>query len=84
MTVGINCALGAKEMRPYVEALSNVADTFIHCYPNAGLPNPLSETGYDETPEVTSAQVKDFVDSGFVNLLGGMLRYNTRASSCNS
>ena len=71
MTVGINCALGAIEMRPYVEALSNIADTFVHCYPNAGLPNPLSETGYDETPEVTSEQVRDFVDSGFVNLLGG-------------
>ena len=71
LTVGINCALGAVEMRPYVEALSTVSDTYVHCYPNAGLPNPLSETGYDETPEVTSAQVKDFVDSGFVNLLGG-------------
>jgi len=54
IAVGLNCALGAKLMRPYIEELSKVADTFISCYPNAGLPNPLSETGYDETPEYTS------------------------------
>src|SRR6266853_1021804 len=49
IAVGLNCALGAKLMRPYIEELSNVSDTFISCYPNAGLPNPLSETGYDES-----------------------------------
>src|SRR6266850_1498506 len=52
IAVGLNCALGAKLMRPYIEELSNVADTYISCYPNAGLPNPLSDTGYDETPFV--------------------------------
>lgn len=71
LTVGINCALGAQEMRPYLEALSRVSDTFVHCYPNAGLPNPLSETGYDETPEMTSDQVSEFVSGELVNLLGG-------------
>src|SRR5690606_15446077 len=56
IAVGLNCALGAALMRPYIEELSKVAaDTFVSCYPNAGLPNPMSETGFDETPEVTSS-----------------------------
>jgi 5-methyltetrahydrofolate--homocysteine methyltransferase len=71
IAVGLNCALGAKLMRPYIEELSNVADTYISCHPNAGLPNPLSETGYDETPEYTSSQLKEFADSGFLNIVGG-------------
>jgi len=71
LTVGLNCALGAKLMRPYIEELSTVADTFICCYPNAGLPNPLSETGYDETPEYTSRLLKEFAESGFLNVVGG-------------
>jgi 5-methyltetrahydrofolate--homocysteine methyltransferase len=71
IAVGLNCALGAKLMRPYIEELSNVADTFISCHPNAGLPNPLSETGYDETPEYTSSQLREFADSGFLNIVGG-------------
>ena len=71
LTVGLNCALGAKLMRPYIEELSNVADTFVSCYPNAGLPNPLSETGYDETPDYTSALLKEFGDAGFLNIVGG-------------
>jgi len=71
IAVGLNCALGAKLMRPYIEELSNVADTYISCYPNAGLPNPLSETGYDETPEYTSSQLKEFGESGFLNIVGG-------------
>jgi len=50
LCVGVNCALGAEAMRPFVKSLSARADTFVHCYPNAGLPNPLAETGYDETP----------------------------------
>lgn len=70
-SVGINCALGAEEMRPYIEELSRVADCRISCYPNAGLPNPLSETGYDETPEITSTLLLDFAESGFLNLVGG-------------
>src|SRR6267142_2372689 len=71
IAVGLNCALGAKLMRPYIEELSNVADTFISCYPNAGLPNPLSETGYDETPEYTSGLLREFGESGFLNIVGG-------------
>ena len=71
LAVGLNCALGASEMRPYVEALSAVADCYVSCYPNAGLPNPLSETGYDETPDDTSSLVQGFTDSGLINILGG-------------
>ena len=71
ISVGINCALGAVEMRSYIEALSNVSDTFVSAYPNAGLPNPLSETGYDETPEQTADALKDFAESGFINIIGG-------------
>lgn len=70
-SVGINCALGAEDMRPYIEELSQTADCRISCYPNAGLPNPLSETGYDETPEITSTLLLDFAESGFVNIVGG-------------
>lgn len=69
--VGINCALGANAMRPYVKALSDVADCYVHCYPNAGLPNPLSETGYDETPEDTASQVEGFARDGLLNIAGG-------------
>lgn len=71
LSVGINCALGAQEMRPYIEELSKIADCYISCYPNAGLPNPLSETGYDQTPADTSSYLEDFARSGFVNIVGG-------------
>ncbi|CAN1529782.1 MetH Methionine synthase I, cobalamin-binding domain [Methylophilaceae bacterium] len=71
MTIGLNCALGATLMRPYVEELSNIADTFVCIYPNAGLPNPMSDTGFDETPDVTSSLVKEFAESGFLNIAGG-------------
>ncbi|WP_151447877.1 methionine synthase [Lacisediminimonas profundi] len=71
LTVGLNCALGAALMRPYAEELSNIADTFVCIYPNAGLPNPMSDTGFDETPDVTSSLLKDFAESGFVNIAGG-------------
>ena len=57
---GLNCALGAALMRPYIEELARVADTFVSCYPNAGLPNPMAETGYDETPAQTSRLIRDF------------------------
>ncbi len=70
-SVGINCALGAVEMRQYIEDLSKVADCYISCYPNAGLPNPLSDTGYDETPEDTSNHLLEFAESGLLNLVGG-------------
>jgi 5-methyltetrahydrofolate--homocysteine methyltransferase len=71
LTVGLNCALGAALMRPYIEELANRADTYICVYPNAGLPNPMSETGFDETPEVTSSLLAEFARSGFVNIAGG-------------
>ncbi len=69
LLVGLNCALGAKEMRPYISEISRVADTFVSCYPNAGLPNAFGE--YDEAPDETSAIVAEFADAGFVNLVGG-------------
>ncbi len=72
LAVGLNCALGAALMRPYIEELSRLADdTFISCYPNAGLPNPMSDTGFDETPEVTAGLMEDFARSGFLNIVGG-------------
>ena len=71
IAVGLNCALGAALMRPYIEELSRVADTYISCYPNAGLPNPMADTGYDETPEQTARLIKDFAENGFVNIVGG-------------
>jgi 5-methyltetrahydrofolate--homocysteine methyltransferase len=71
LSVGINCALGAQEMRPYIARLSSIANCYISCYPNAGLPNPLSDTGYDETPADTSAHLVEFAQSGFVNIVGG-------------
>jgi len=71
LSVGINCALGAKEMRPYIEELSRIAGCYISCYPNAGLPNPLSPTGYDETPSMTSALLKHFAKDGLLNIVGG-------------
>jgi 5-methyltetrahydrofolate--homocysteine methyltransferase len=72
IAVGLNCALGAALMRPYIEELSKIAgDTYISCYPNAGLPNPMSETGFDETPEVTGGLVESFARDGFLNIAGG-------------
>ena len=69
LAVGLNCALGAAEMRPYLAELSRVADTFVSCYPNAGLPNAFGE--YDEAAEETAAIVKEFAADGLVNLVGG-------------
>ena len=71
VSIGINCALGAAEMRPFLAELSQVADIPVSCYPNAGMPNPLAPTGYDETPEITGSNLLDFAESGFVNLVGG-------------
>ncbi len=71
LTVGLNCALGAALMRPYIEELATLADTFISVYPNAGLPNPMCETGFDETADVTSRLLKEFAEAGFVNIAGG-------------
>ncbi|MGY1633273.1 methionine synthase [Geodermatophilus sp. SYSU D01186] len=69
LLVGLNCALGAAEMRPYVAELARIADTFVSCHPNAGLPNAFGE--YDESPEETAAVLGEFAGSGFVNLVGG-------------
>jgi len=72
LSIGLNCALGAALMRPYVQELNRAApDTFISCHPNAGLPNPMSDTGFDETPEVTSRLVHEFAKEGLVNIVGG-------------
>lgn len=71
LSVGINCALGAQEMRPFMIELSRLADCYVSCYPNAGLPNPLSDTGYDETPQMTSTLLKAFGEGGLVNFVGG-------------
>ncbi|MGO8995679.1 MAG: homocysteine S-methyltransferase family protein, partial [Polyangiaceae bacterium] len=69
LTVGINCALGARDMRPYLAELAALANTWVSCYPNAGLPNAFGE--YDETPETTGALLREFADAGLVNALGG-------------
>ncbi len=72
LAIGLNCALGAALMRPYIQELNRAApDTFISCYPNAGLPNPMSDTGFDETPADTSRLVHEFAAEGLVNLVGG-------------
>jgi len=68
-SVGINCALGARDMRPYLAELAGIADCFVSCYPNAGLPNAFGE--YDEQPSETSQLLLDFVASGFANIIGG-------------
>ena len=80
LAVGLNCALGAALMRPYIEELAKVAgDTFISCYPNAGLPNPMSETGFDETPEVTGALMEEFAQSRLPQHRRRLLRHHARA-----
>ncbi len=68
-SIGLNCALGAQEMRPYIEELSKIADCHISCYPNAGLPNEFGE--YDQDAHEMGHQMEDFIDSGFVNIVGG-------------
>jgi len=71
ITIGLNCALGAALMRPYAQELSQIADTYVCIYPNAGLPNPMSDTGFDELPADTSALLKEFAEAGFINVAGG-------------
>ena len=68
-SVGLNCALGAKDMRAYIETLSGVSHTWVSCYPNAGLPNAFG--GYDETPTMMGQDIEDFIQSGFINIIGG-------------
>ncbi len=71
LSVGLNCALGPKEMRPYLEELSRVAPIFVSCYPNAGLPDPLSPTGFPETPESLAPQLREWAEAGLLNIVGG-------------
>ena len=72
LAVGLNCALGAALMRPYIQELARAApDTYISCYPNAGLPNPMSDTGFDETPDVTARLLREFAAEGLINIVGG-------------
>ena len=68
-SVGINCALGAKQMRPYIEELSKLAPAYISCHPNAGLPNAFG--GFDETPELMAADLREFAGNGWLNIVGG-------------
>ena len=69
MSIGLNCALGASAMKPYLEVLSKNADCFVSCYPNAGLPNEFGQ--YDESPEAMAAQVEVFLKEGLINIIGG-------------
>ena len=69
ISIGLNCALGADELRPYIEELSRIADCYISTHPNAGLPNELG--GFDETPENMASIIKEFADSGLINIVGG-------------
>ncbi|MCP3714524.1 homocysteine S-methyltransferase family protein [Paraburkholderia sp. CNPSo 3281] len=71
LTFGLNCALGAALMRPYIAELAKLCDTYVSCYPNAGLPNPMSDTGFDERPADTSALLEEFASAGLVNVAGG-------------
>src|SRR5579863_6777993 len=71
LSVGINCALGPKEMRPFIEELSGLAPVYLSAYPNAGLPNPMLPTGFPETPETLAPQLADWAAAGWLNILGG-------------
>ena len=71
ITIGFNCALGPKEMRAYVQELHRIADTRICVYPNAGLPDPLSPTGFPETPETLAPQIRPWAEEGWLNVVGG-------------
>lgn len=69
LSIGLNCALGAEQMRPHVQELSEIASCYVSCYPNAGLPNAMGE--YDESPEITAKIVSEFAEQGWVNIVGG-------------
>ena len=71
LSVGMNCALGPKEMRPLIEELARIAPIYVSCYPNAGLPNPLLPTGFPETPETLAPQLRDWAENGWLNIVGG-------------
>lgn len=69
LSIGLNCALGAEQMRPYIEELSDIASCYVSCYPNAGLPNAMGE--YDESPAITASIVSEFAKEGWLNIVGG-------------
>jgi 5-methyltetrahydrofolate--homocysteine methyltransferase len=69
LSIGLNCALGGQQMRPYIEELAHLATCYVSAYPNAGLPNAMGE--YDETPEMTGAIIKSFAENGWINIAGG-------------
>ena len=71
LSVGMNCALGPKEMRPLIEELSRIAPVYISAHPNAGLPNPLLPTGFPETPDTLAPQLREWAENGWLNILGG-------------
>ncbi len=71
LSIGLNCALGPKEMRPYIEELSHLAPLYVSAYPNAGLPDPLSPTGFPETPESLAPQLREWAEQGWLNIVGG-------------
>ncbi len=71
LSVGMNCALGPKELRPLVEELSGLAPVYVSAYPNAGLPNPLLPTGFPETPETLAPQLREWAQNGWLNIVGG-------------
>lgn len=71
VSIGLNCALGPKEMRPYIEELSRIASIYVSCYPNAGLPDPLTPTGFPETPETLAPQIREWAAQGWLNIVGG-------------
>jgi 5-methyltetrahydrofolate--homocysteine methyltransferase len=71
ISIGLNCALGAEELRQYVEEMARVANCYVSAHPNAGLPNPLAESGYDDTPQNMSGHIKEWAKSGFLNIIGG-------------
>jgi 5-methyltetrahydrofolate--homocysteine methyltransferase len=71
LSVGLNCALGPKELRPYIEELARIAPIYVSCYPNAGLPDPLSPTGFPETPETLAPQLREWAELGWLNIVGG-------------
>ena len=71
LSVGMNCALGPREMRPLIDELARIAPVYVSCHPNAGLPDPLLPTGFPETPESLAPQLSDWVDHGWVNIVGG-------------
>ena len=71
LSVGINCALGPKEMRPHIEELARLAPIYVSAYPNAGLPNPLLPTGFPETPEDMAPALREWAENGWLNIVGG-------------